>query len=249
MDFGTNFNTTALYLLLLLAVPVVTVLGLTVINRNSKDRLASRHGSRVVVWLGGLGVIIHELSHLLMALVFGHHIDDFRLLITDGPASGGALGYVSHSWKKGNYYQFIGNVLIGTAPVYGCTAVLILLTRWLVPNIYYWGLQRCGLLVGSLTNGPVSTSPTHWWGILIWALLSINITIGGFDLSSADLKNAFPAFLVLYLIIGIVLLVLVWLGKAALVGRMLMTAVVVFSMVMAIAIFWSVLVNLLVRLF
>ena len=46
MDFGTNFNTTALYLLLLLAVPVVTVLGLTVINRNSKDRLASRH----VVW-------------------------------------------------------------------------------------------------------------------------------------------------------------------------------------------------------
>ncbi|WP_289561257.1 hypothetical protein [Limosilactobacillus panis] len=80
-------------------------------------------------------------------------------------------------------------------------------------------------------------------------MLSINITIGGFDLSSADLKNAFPAFLVLYLIIGIVLLVLVWLGKAALVGRMLMTAVVVFSMVMAIAIFWSVLVNLLVRLF
>lgn len=249
LNLAADLKTTAGYLLMLVLVPLIVVLGLTFINRNSKERLASRYGAQAVVWLGGLGVIIHELSHLITALLFGHRINDFRLLITNVPDDGGALGYVNHSWDKGNYYQFIGNALIGTAPVYGCAAVLILLTRWLVPAIYWWGLQTLGSVLDyPLAATAPASAPLHWGAVIIWALLSINITIGGFDLSNADLKNALPAAVTLYILVGVILFVLILLGKAALIQHVLIVLLAAFGMVMAVAICWSLLVNLIVRL-
>lgn len=236
-----NLKVTAVDLLLLLVIPLIIVLGLTFINRDSKQRLVNRYGGRTIVWLGGLGVIIHELSHLVVAVLFGHRIDDFRLLIPHGD---GALGYVSHSWIRGSSYQFLGNALIGTAPIYGCTAALILLTRWLVPSIYWWGLQKLGIAV----SYPVAGDALHWLPLLLWALLSINITIGGFDLSNADLKNAFPAVATLYIIIGLVLMLFVVLGRAVLVQHCLAVLVAAFGTVMVISLCWSLLVNILVRL-
>ena len=50
---------------------------------------------------------------------------------------------------------------------------------------------------------------------IIWLILSINITIGGFDLSDADLKCALPAVGTLLVIIGLVLFLLITLGMAA----------------------------------
>lgn len=248
LSIGTDLKTTVTYLIAVLGIPVLTVLILTDINRNSKERLAQRFGPKSIVYIGGLGVIVHELSHLIVALLFGHHINGFRLLITDVPDSGGALGYVNHSWNKKNYYQFLGNVLIGTAPVFGCTIVLILLTRFLVPQFYQWGLQYLGDLVGLPVPIHVTVEPGNWLLTIIWAILSINITIGGFDLSDADLKSTLPAFAALLAIIGLLLFLLVTLGMAAAIHHYLLTLLTWFVLVMALAFIWSLLVNLLVRI-
>lgn len=249
MNLVSDLKITAGYLLVLVLVPLIIVLGLTFINRNSKIRLANRYGARAVVWLGGLGVIIHELSHLLTALLFGHRINSFRLLITNISDNGGALGYVNHSWNKDNYYQFIGNALIGTAPVYGCTAVIILLTKYLVPAIYWWGLQALEKLMDFPLVTPIPINATLNWGaVIVWALLSINITIGGFDLSNADLKSTVPAVATLYILVGMVLFVLILLGKAVAIRHALIISLAAFGMVMTVALFWSLLVNLVARI-
>ncbi|MGM9892587.1 hypothetical protein [Limosilactobacillus sp.] len=244
----TSLKVTTIYLLLILALPLLVVLSLTYLNRNSKLRLAQRLGARSIVYVGGLGVIVHELSHLLVALLFGHHINDFRLLITNVQESGGALGYVNHSWNRKNYYQFLGNALIGTAPIFGCTLVLLLLTRFMVPAVYQWGLQQTASLLGLPVSTNVIASPVNWLLVIIWIVLSVNITIGGFDLSDADLKSTIPAFITLFVIIGLLLFLLILLGYVAVVHHYLLLLLSWFILVMVISVVWSLVVNLLVRI-
>lgn len=248
MSISTDLRTTLTYLIAILGIPVLMVVALTYINRNSKQRLAQRLGAKSIVYIGGLGVIVHELSHLLVALLFGHHINSFRLLITDVPDNGGALGYVNHSWNRKNYYQFLGNALIGTAPIFGCTIVLILLTRFLVPGFYQWGLQYLGNFLGMTISTSVPVGSGNWLLTIIWMALSINITIGGFDLSNADLKSTLPAFGTLLVIIGLLLFLLVTLGMAAAIRHYLLILLTWFVLIMALSFIWSILVNLLVRI-
>lgn len=239
---------TFINLLLLLLIPLIVVLVLTFINRNSKELLIQRFGIKALIWVGGIGVIVHELSHLLMALMFGHHINRCRLLITDIQDSGGVLGYVNHSWNKNSYYQSLGNVLIGTAPTYGCTAVLILLTRWLAPGVYRWGLRAMGSFYHLPLDMSVPTNTNQPILLLIWALLSISITIGGFDLSNADLKSTIPAFLTLYVLVALVLFVLICCGFASQIAIKIRVILSCFILVMLISMIWSLIVNLLCRL-
>lgn len=247
MSISTDLKTTVTYLVAVLGVPLLTVVVLTYINRNSKERLAQRFGPKAIVYVGGLGVVVHELSHLLVALLFGHHINRFRLLITDVPDDGGVLGYVDHSWNRNNYYQFLGNALIGTAPVFGCAAALILLTRWLVPQFYQWGVQELGNLLGLAVPANTTAGPSNWLLVIVWVVLSINITIGGFDLSDADLKSALPAFATLLVVTGLLLFLLVTLGMATAISHYLSLLLTWFILVMALSLAWSLVVNLLVR--
>lgn len=248
MTILASLKTTIVYLLLILAIPLLIVLGLTYINRDSKARLAARLGPKSIVYVGGLGIIVHELSHLLIAIIFGHHINSFRLLITDVENSGGALGYVNHSWNKKNYYQFLGNALIGTAPIFGCTFVLLLLTRLLVPGIYQWGLQQMSGLLDLPFSPNISGGPTNWLLVIMWVVLSINITIGGFDLSNADLKSTVPSFAALFVITGLFLFLFVLFGQMAVIHHYLFIVLSWFILIMVISLIWSLLVNILVRI-
>ncbi|EEU30247.1 hypothetical protein HMPREF0501_00625 [Limosilactobacillus coleohominis 101-4-CHN] len=154
------------------------------------------------VILGGIGVIIHELSHLVVALLFGHRIDRVSLLhIPDAhdPNDRG-LGYVSHVWNDDSLYQKIGNVFIGIAPVIGCSLAMVISTRFLVPTLY----DRWLLAIG---GGTITNQPLLWWHVLIWLVLMINISVGGFDLSGADLQNSRQGLIAL----GVVLIMLAFL--------------------------------------
>lgn len=139
------------------------------------------------VILGGIGVIIHELSHLVVALLFGHRIDR-------------GLGYVSHVWNDDSLYQKIGNVFIGIAPVIGCSLAMVISTRFLVPTLY----DRWLLAIG---GGTITNQPLLWWHVLIWLVLMINISVGGFDLSGADLQNSRQGLIAL----GVVFIMLAFL--------------------------------------
>ncbi len=98
----------------------------------TQRRLASRFGWHSVMWTGWLGTPVHELSHALMCVVFRHQIIDMALFKPDRVNR--RLGYVVHSYERGNWYQEIGNFFIGIAPLLGGTAALLLLLLLFYPD-------------------------------------------------------------------------------------------------------------------
>lgn len=197
----------------LIGVPLALAGGLTVLNRNSKHILAQLFPVSAQIYLGGLGIIIHELSHLVMAKIFGHKITKVRLLRAPWAVDDGALGYVNHAWKKSSWWQTSGNLYIGIAPILGCTLALSGVAWWLTPESYRLVFAGVNTLV---TTGDVRTALNYWTKlsvavtpsnlgmIALLIVISTNITLGGFDLSSADLKSSgSAAWLVVIILVAI----------------------------------------------
>ena len=89
--------------------------------------------SRAAIYISGfIGTPIHELSHAVCCIIFGHKIEEMRLFQIDEES--GMLGYVSHSYNKRNIWALIGNYFIGTAPILVGSAVLYLLMSLLIPT-------------------------------------------------------------------------------------------------------------------
>jgi len=87
-------------------------------------------GVRGYVWaIGWLGVIVHELGHFLMALLFGFKVLGKKWV--DFNPKSGSLGHVNVSPPK-NIYQQIGLFFIGIAPLVSGTLVIYLASRWLL---------------------------------------------------------------------------------------------------------------------
>ena len=83
---------------------------------------------------GIIGTPIHELSHAILCIVFGHRITDMKLFQIDDES--GTLGYVNHSYNPKNFYQKIGNYFIGVAPLFGGSIFLYLLMKYFAPQGY-----------------------------------------------------------------------------------------------------------------
>lgn len=64
---------------------------------------------------GWIGTAVHELGHLIFALLFGHQISNVKLFSFN--ANNPQQGYVKHSFNKKNIYQNLGNFLIGIGPI------------------------------------------------------------------------------------------------------------------------------------
>lgn len=104
-------------LVLGLTIGVPFFLSFTLINQPSHQAADCQpFGIGGQIGFGFLGIMIHEASHLLMALVFGHHVDQFRL-VRIPTADNDTLGYVHHTWNNRNLYQNMGNLFIGVAPI------------------------------------------------------------------------------------------------------------------------------------
>ena len=68
------------------------------------------------------GTIIHEISHAVIALLMGARITDFSII-----PSGNTLGHVEYTAPK---IPLIGNAAISIAPLIGCPAILLLISRY-----------------------------------------------------------------------------------------------------------------------
>ena len=79
--------------------------------------------SRVMYKLSALaGTPIHEISHAVACILFGHKITSIKLL--DLSFNSDTLGYVKHSWNSRSVYQSIGCFFIAIAPlISACTLV------------------------------------------------------------------------------------------------------------------------------
>ncbi|MCC0738660.1 hypothetical protein [Clostridioides sp. ZZV14-5902] len=104
-------------------------------NLNNKFIFLS-FGKTGVIVTGAIGTFIHELSHLIMCLIFMHKINSVKFFRPIESKNDGVLGYVNHSYKKDNIYQSIGNFFIGIAPIIGGIMMIIVLFRILLPDSY-----------------------------------------------------------------------------------------------------------------
>ncbi|MCT7776248.1 MAG: hypothetical protein N4R48_03360 [Lactobacillus crispatus] len=246
-------------LLIAMLIPTAVVLGLTYINRNSKELLVRKYGFSSQIWLGCVGIFIHECSHAVMALIFGHNIVEFKPLILprNVARNDGALGYVRQTWNANSTYQNMGNLFIGTAPIWGCTLAIYWVLKTTMPNVYQLvlSLEKAATSYSMLKVQQVIANPnlfanmdmTSIVTMLIGLIIIANIVIGGFDLSPADLHNAFGAFIALYLIVLVILSVLTFLGLGSMISAWLLKIMTAFVLLMSLSLVLSVAINLVLR--
>jgi len=91
-------------------------------------------GSRkYLLTFGWLGTAVHELSHAIIAIIFGHKIDEIKLFQTRSDSN--RLGYVRLRYDKNSVYQRVGNLFIGVAPVFMGAIIIFLSAKLLVPDV------------------------------------------------------------------------------------------------------------------
>ncbi len=206
---------------MLFTVGVVVAFGLLIaLCRRVFCLIIGEAGPKILLITGVVGTPIHELSHALMCLIFGHRIDEIRLY--QPHSNDGTLGYVSHSFNPRNIYHQIGNFFIGIAPIIGGSGVLILLMYLLVPDMHadVWGGLNClHLIPRDFLDGATYVSylkvfrdvlldifntayldDVRWWIFIVLAFLISS----HMELSGADIKGSIKGLLV---IAGILLLV------------------------------------------
>lgn len=216
MDIFTGFLYQVLF-----TVGVIVIFGfLIALCRRGFCRLMGRGGPVMLLITGVVGTPIHELSHALMCLIFGHKIREIKLYRPG--ADDGALGYVTHTYNTKNIYHQIGNFFIGIAPILGGSGVLLLLMFLMVPDIFggVWSeLSSVGEVLG---NGVGASAVGEFFGVvwrvfltvfdlsntenaLWWIFIVLALMISGhMELSGADIKGGIKGLLILF---GILLLV------------------------------------------
>ena len=164
--------------------------------------VAGMSGPRILLLTGIVGTPVHELSHALMCIIFGHKITEIKLYQPE--STDGTLGYVKHQYNKRNIYHQIGNFFIGVAPVVLGGAVILLLLLLLLPDTYDSVIGEMGAIAESSLSdlsiadvfGFIWTSIctifssdtfSDWkgWVFLILALMIASHT----EMSAADIKS------------------------------------------------------------
>lgn len=179
---------------------------------------------------GFVGTPVHELSHALMCLIFGHRITDIKVYNMKKRSK--TLGYVEHTYNRRNVYHLIGNFFIGIAPiVVGGLAVTLfvrLLTPWMYNDMmkeFYsvMSADGAGFFV-ELVKGVVSVFVSffkfsnfanwRWWVCIVLAFaISIHM-----EISRSDIKGGLQGLGVIAIILLVVDLVLAFLFPGALSG-------------------------------
>ena len=108
-------KTTGLQLLTLFGPLIVLALIINFISRVVQNLGFSVFGHTIYLYgFAWLGIAIHEISHAIFVIIFGHKLNKIVLF---SPKSDGTLGYVEHSYNEKNVYQKLGNFFIGLGPV------------------------------------------------------------------------------------------------------------------------------------
>lgn len=196
-------------------VGIIVIFGLLIaLCRRGFCRLVGDNGPRILLATGVVGTPIHELSHALFCVIFGHKIVEMKLFQPN--SDDGTLGYVSHSFNPKNVYHQIGNFFIGVGPILGGSGVLLLLMWLLTPEVF-------GGVMGTLGDMPAFTDFSsvgdylvalwkvvtqiftgenlvnwRWWIFIVLAFMIAS----HMELSTADIKGSVTGLLIL---LGIIL--------------------------------------------
>lgn len=172
--------------------------------------------SRLICYVTGfIGTPVHELSHALFCLIFGHKITEIKLFQIN--SADGTLGYVNHSYNPKNIYQKAGNFFIGVAPIIVISALLFLFAYLIMPStVSDMTMLAQGISfdkgAGDFFNNVYSILYTFFSSALTWQWW-VFVIIGMFfalhmTLSNADIKGSLSGLifiLLLFLIIDVIL--------------------------------------------
>ncbi len=152
-------------------VGVVYVAGFLISLINRFFYRCTGHGRAVCLATGLIGTPVHELSHAVMCLLFGHRITGMKLYSPD--ESNGVLGYVNHSYNRRNLYQVTGNYFIGVAPILAGTAFLYFLIRLMLPSVFAETEEYLAEFAGIAASGFSSDWFSYFFAVIGGILRSL----------------------------------------------------------------------------
>lgn len=216
-----NFIIALIQALITLVIPYIIALSISLVSKGNVKKL-SKINSRFFIKLICIpGIIIHELGHIFMAIIFRHKITSFKLItFTDKykESNGKTLnGYVNTQNSKDSIYQGIGKYFIGIAPIFSCFASILIIFSIIFGNPFSSSFLKI--------NGNFSNDWTIFTQIFmnivndfysgyilsIMLFLSFLVLIGtyGFSLSDLDLKIsvdglslAVPTFTIVFMLVS-----------------------------------------------
>ncbi|MCD8286950.1 MAG: metalloprotease family protein [Clostridia bacterium] len=201
----------AFLLQIVLTIGVIVVFGLLIslCNRGFYSSF-KRHAKAVCYATGVIGTPVHELSHALFCVIFGHRIVDMKLFQIS--SEDGTLGYVAHTYNHRNVYQQIGNFFIGVAPII-VIAALMYLFAWLLLPSFTQTINTLPATIESVSFKPLMQNvwviiksffsligTWQWWVFFIIGLfLCLHMTLSG-----ADIKTAWSGIILLLVVVLVV---------------------------------------------
>lgn len=184
-SFQDSLTTNLILLAAILAAALIFTIIIHLLEKTIQKRLAERFGWNSVLWTGWLGTPIHELSHAAMCVLFRHRIDEISLFEPDQRS--GRLGYVKHSWRKGNWFEELGNFFIGVAPLVGGCAALFLLMWIFYPDALAEPKNIESIALGTRSPDVVERvtrvlseilNPANLTTLKFWAFLYLVLCVG-----------------------------------------------------------------------
>lgn len=215
MDILDLLADTLIETLWLTGAVIVVGLFLEVIQRYTMRNFQSSLGRGTVLATGIIGTPVHELSHALFALLFGHRIIAIKLF--QRPDQDGIMGYVNHSFNKRNMYQRVGNFFIGIAPILGGVLVIMVLMFFLIPDTFagYLNILASSLDAQAFRDLSIAGMASTYWNLVqtifsvenfqqasFYLFLFLAICISShMSLSFADIKGSFDGLVFIFLIL------------------------------------------------
>lgn len=243
------FAKTGLETLYFTGVIILAGLLLGILETQSNRNFHKGLGRNAIMVTGIVGTPVHELSHALMALLFGHKITAIKLF--QRPDRDGVMGYVNHAYNPKNIYHQVGNFFIGIAPIFGGLLVIMALLALLLPQVLesFMGVVTKSLAVETLSGASFSELFSAYWELLQLLFAGENFKNGRFylflflaicisshiSLSPADIKGAFKGLVFIFLIL--LILNAIGLSQSILVVDMLRYNVLMTSFLMIAVIF------------
>jgi hypothetical protein len=152
-----------------------------------RQSLARAMGPTAFNLIFGPGIVVHEISHMLAAMLFLHEILDVKLF--DLRAKDGSHGHVVSRPRPVSKFLYvlpawivIGELVIGIAPLIIGPALSLLGLYYLVPGGRFF-----------ISQPSLHSLPALTWQLGVWLYASIAI-VSQMELSSADLKGTWKGF-------------------------------------------------------
>jgi hypothetical protein len=237
---------TARQLVVILGPLAAAAAALHVVESQLSTRLISRLGWNGIWLTGWLGVPIHELSHAVACLVFGHRVEHLRLFAPDRAT--GRLGHVQHAFDPRSPWQQIGRCFIGIAPLIGGAVALWGLSAVLGPagfrfeplaagagpgEAFAAALHQTAALFRALAEPAVLSRWTTWVFLYLCLCIGAHMAPSGPDLKG----GAFGFALVVAGLLAANLLVAVFGGNPAAAERLAVAAVGPLLVLLVLALF------------